>query len=48
MLLDAYCTPTNVVTKIVKKRSIASVLADIPPLESVVFDPLDIDPKREP
>jgi hypothetical protein len=48
--LEANCTTTNVLHRTIKKRPFAKVLADIPPLESVVFEPIDLgpEPDREP
>jgi Transposase IS4 len=48
ILLDTHCTQSNKLSKVVKKRPLATVLADIPLLESVVFEPLNTGPEREP
>src|SRR5580700_1911509 len=47
-ILEAHCTPSNVSHKAIKKRPFADVLADILLLESVIFEPLETGPDREP
>jgi hypothetical protein len=47
-ILEAHCTQTNVLQRAIRKRPFAEVLADIPPLESVIFEPLNTGPDREP
>jgi hypothetical protein len=47
-ILEAHCTQTNVLQRAIRKRPFAEVLADIPLLESVIFEPLNTGPDREP
>ena len=47
-ILEAHCTQTNVLQRAIRKRPFAEVLADIPLLESVIFEPLDTGLDREP
>src|SRR5580700_5292462 len=47
-ILEAHCTQTNVPQRAIRKRPFAEVLADIPLLESVIFEPLNTGPDREP
>jgi hypothetical protein len=43
-----YYTPTNILYRVIKKRPFVEVLANIPLLELVIFEPLNTRPDRKP
>jgi hypothetical protein len=48
-IFEVHCEPSRILPKsVVKKRPLAAVIADIPPLESVLFEPLDTGPECQP
>jgi hypothetical protein len=48
-IFEAHCELSKIVPKsVITKRPLATVIADIPPLESVNFEPLDTGPERQP